>query len=265
MSPEQAGISVAGRRHPQRHLLAGRAPLRALDGNDADREQRLREPPMTEVQRLIRRRSRRGRARGCRRRDDGRRAPAVGPPIGRAPHPAGARRPRLDRHEVPGEGPGPPLRDGQRAWHETSSDTCEASRSRPRRRRGVSAREVRRASTGSLMRRGRGGCLLLVPAGAGVSTWQATAGPRSRTPGAPGAGRRGRAAPAGETVGGAGQRRAQVLPGQGALGRPAQGSGGRAAAATRRSARRSTVPSPRSPRRSPASPSWRRRSETPSA
>ncbi len=101
--------------------------------------------------------------------------------------------------------------------------------------------------------------------GTALATWQAMRAREAERSGDSGAGRRGRAAPAGETVGGAGQRRPQVLPGQGALGRPAEGPGGRAAAATRRSARRSTAPSPRSPRRSPASPLWRRRYETPSA
>ena len=38
MSPEQAGQSGAGRRHPQRHLLAGRAAVRAADRHDAVRQ-----------------------------------------------------------------------------------------------------------------------------------------------------------------------------------------------------------------------------------
>ena len=61
-------------------------------------------------------------------------------------------------------------------------------------------------------RHGRGIC----PARSGGSRREhlaSDAGPPSRTPGALRAGQRGRAAPAGETVGGAGQRRAQVLPG----------------------------------------------------
>ena len=35
MSPEQAEIDAAGRRHAERHLLAGRAALRAADRDDA--------------------------------------------------------------------------------------------------------------------------------------------------------------------------------------------------------------------------------------
>ena len=38
MSPEQAEMSGAGRRHPQRHLLAGRAALRAAHRHDAVRQ-----------------------------------------------------------------------------------------------------------------------------------------------------------------------------------------------------------------------------------
>ena len=37
MSPEQAEMNALGRRHPQRHLLAGRAALRAADRHDAVR------------------------------------------------------------------------------------------------------------------------------------------------------------------------------------------------------------------------------------
>ncbi len=42
---------------------------------------------------------------------------------------AGARRAGLDRDEVPGEGPQPALRDGQRLWRWTSSATWPTSRS----------------------------------------------------------------------------------------------------------------------------------------
>ena len=42
MSPEQARDQRAGYRHPQRHLLAGRSALRAIDRHDAAGKERLR-------------------------------------------------------------------------------------------------------------------------------------------------------------------------------------------------------------------------------
>ena len=44
---------------------------------------------------------------------------------------ADARRAGLDRHEVPGEGPFAPLRNGKRAWRVTSSVTCMTKWSKP--------------------------------------------------------------------------------------------------------------------------------------
>ena len=44
----------------------------------------------------------------------------------RSPPQSGSRRPRLDRDEVPGERPGPAVRDRQRSWPRTSADTLES-------------------------------------------------------------------------------------------------------------------------------------------
>ena len=52
MSPEQAEMS-AGRRYPERHLLAGRAPLRAADGDDTPGRARFREAAYVEILRRI--------------------------------------------------------------------------------------------------------------------------------------------------------------------------------------------------------------------
>ena len=108
------GNQRAGRRHPERHLRAGRRPLRALDRDDAAGE--------TAAQA--------GLLGGGPARDPGGGAAAAEPaavveqhpcePGGEPPdraaeaHSDGARRTRLDRHEVPGQGSGPPLRNGQR-------------------------------------------------------------------------------------------------------------------------------------------------------
>ena len=155
--------------------------------------------------------------------------------------------------------------------YETAGELARRHRALPARRAGrglaavaaVSPREVRGRHRGT-DRHGRGIC----PARRGGSRREhlaSHAGPRSRTPGARRAGRRGRAAPAGETVGGAGQRRAQVLPGQGALGRPAEGPGGRAE--PRRDGPRGARPCGARDRHGVRrrAPRRRRRSETPSA
>ena len=62
------------------------------------------------------------------------------PPHRRATaQPTSPRRARLDRDEVPGKGPQPPLRDSPTAWPATSSATCTTSRCKPARRRLLTA------------------------------------------------------------------------------------------------------------------------------
>ena len=65
MSPEQAELNEPGRRHAQRHLLAGRAAVRAADRHDAVRRRDASaRRPSTRCGGSSARRSRRGRARG---------------------------------------------------------------------------------------------------------------------------------------------------------------------------------------------------------
>ena len=67
MSPEQAGHERPGRRHAQRHLLAGRAAVRAADRHDAVRPRSgSSRRPTTRSAGSSARRSRPSRARGCR-------------------------------------------------------------------------------------------------------------------------------------------------------------------------------------------------------
>ena len=116
MSPEQAELERAGRRHAQRHLLAGRAALRAADRHDAagaaaaarggvlprscgGSARRSRRSPSTRLSRLERDAAV----------DRGAAQDRAGPA-----DEAGARRARLDRDEGAGEGPGAAVRDGQR-------------------------------------------------------------------------------------------------------------------------------------------------------
>ena len=54
MSPEQAEHERAGRRHAQRHLLAGRAALRAADRHDAVRQGAAEKAAYDEMRRIIR-------------------------------------------------------------------------------------------------------------------------------------------------------------------------------------------------------------------
>ena len=116
MSPEQAGMSALDRRrYPQRHLLAGRAPVRAADGQHPDHPQApqgggvRRAPPPDQ-----------GGGAAQAEHAAGRIGRGAGVHLGPAPYGAGqageadARRGGLDRDEGPGEGPQPPLRDGQR-------------------------------------------------------------------------------------------------------------------------------------------------------
>ena len=61
--------------------------------------------------------------------------------------PDSPRRARLDRDEVPGKGPQPPLRNSPTAWPATSSATCTTSRCRPARRRRATASASSLAAT----------------------------------------------------------------------------------------------------------------------
>ena len=117
MSPEQAELARPGRRHPQRHLLAGRAALRAADRHDAVRRaRRSGKAAFDEMRRIIREEepptpehaaelARARRSRPSRRTARCRPAPA---------EPGGAGRARLDRDEGAGEGP--------RRRYETAND-----------------------------------------------------------------------------------------------------------------------------------------------
>ena len=117
MSPEQAELDGARRRHPQRHLLPGRAALRAADRHDAVRPgDASQQAAFDEMRRIIREEEpprpstrlstlRRRRCRPSR--------PSGRPTRGGSSR-LGARRARLDRDEGAGEGPPPALRDGQR-------------------------------------------------------------------------------------------------------------------------------------------------------
>ena len=114
MSPEQAGVQPARHRHPQRRLLAGRAAVRAADRQPAVRRKELEQAGLLEMLRVIREQEP---PRPSTQAEHGR-GPAD---PGRQPRDrageadeAGARRAGLDRDEGAGEGPQPPLRDGQR-------------------------------------------------------------------------------------------------------------------------------------------------------
>ena len=104
----------AGRRHPERHLLARGAPLRTADGNHSVRAQeddrgdlRRRPPPDPRGGSPQAQQPSEGVERGTRR---DLRPPQIG---ACASDQAGAGRARLDRHEGDREGSDPPLRDGQ--------------------------------------------------------------------------------------------------------------------------------------------------------
>ena len=114
--PRAGRAQRPGRRHPERHLLAGRAPLRTADRHDAAREEAAQaRPRSTRSCGSSARKSRQtpSTAAARRRRQLPRIAARRGDGAGQA-GPAGQGRPRLDRDEGAGEGPRPALRDGQR-------------------------------------------------------------------------------------------------------------------------------------------------------
>ena len=126
----------AGRRHAQRHLLAGRAAVRAADRHDAVRQGAVpqggpgRDPPDHP-------RGGAAAAQHAAERVEGVAAVDLRPAAhgaGEADE-AGARGAGLDRDEGAGEGPQPPLRDGQRLRGGRASATCTTSRCRRARRR----------------------------------------------------------------------------------------------------------------------------------
>ena len=139
--PRAGGDVGAGRRYPQRHLLPGRAPVRALDRDDALRPG---DAPQGGARRDAADHPRGGAAEAQHPAQHARRDDSADVSANRRADPrrlgeAGARRAGLDRDEGAGEGPEPPLRDGQRR----SPPTCAApiwttSRCRrARRRRGT--------------------------------------------------------------------------------------------------------------------------------
>ena len=98
-----------GRRHPGRRLRPGRPPLRTVDGDDPFDRDRFRKAAFDEIRRIIReedppRPSTRLSSLGPTLTDVSARA---GPTW--QTRRSGPGRARLDRHEVPGEGPEPPL------------------------------------------------------------------------------------------------------------------------------------------------------------
>ena len=124
MSPEQAEMSEPGHRHAQRHLQPGRAALRTADRQHAvRREGTAGRPAWTRCAAPSARRNRCGPrtrlsqtlvAADVRRRTH--ESPKHPPLTSAAPgtDPPAARRPGLDRDEVPGERPHAALRNGQR-------------------------------------------------------------------------------------------------------------------------------------------------------
>ena len=157
MSPEQAELERPGRRHPERHLLAGRAALRAADRHDAaGARPAARGGASPRSCGGSARRSRRGRS--TRLSDSGERWRRSRPSRQTEPArltQAGAGRPRLDRDEGAGEGPDAAVRDGQRAAPGTSSATWTASRWRRARRRRRTGCGSSPASTARRWRRRR--------------------------------------------------------------------------------------------------------------
>ena len=113
-----------GRRYPQRHLLAGRAPVRAADGQHAAHPQAGQGGGLW-------RGSPHDQGGGAAQAEHAaeRLGRSAGVHLGPAPHGAGqageadARRAGLDRDEGAGEGPQPPLRDGQRLRRRSCSAT----------------------------------------------------------------------------------------------------------------------------------------------
>ena len=158
MSPEQGEVQPARHRHPQRHLFAGRAALRAAGRH----QRRLRENGCTRRRSTkccgsFARRSRpspaRGSARAATRSIDRRQsADRAGPLEQRR-----ARRAGLDRDEVPGEGPQPPLRDGERLRRRHRAPSARRAGGGRSAVGGVPLPQVRPASRGSIHRFDRNG------------------------------------------------------------------------------------------------------------
>ena len=120
MSPEQAGMSGLDVDTRSDIYSPGRAAVRAADRHDAVRPRSgSGRRPTTRSAGSSARRSRPGRARGCRRRS-GQDRRVTGSISAKRRHrageadEAGPRRAGLDRDEGAGEGPQPPLRDRQR-------------------------------------------------------------------------------------------------------------------------------------------------------
>ena len=150
--PRAGGAQRPRHRHPQRHLLAGRAPLRAADRHDAVRAgSGCATAAFDEVLRIIREEEP---PRPSTRLSTTEELPSIAANRGTgaeaAQRPA-ARRAGLDRDEGPGEGPQPPLRVGRRPSRPTCGATWTTSRCRPARRR-------RAIGCGSSCGGTRGGC-----------------------------------------------------------------------------------------------------------
>ena len=138
--PRAGRAQPARHRHPQRHLFAGRAALRAArPARRRSNASALQAAAFDEMLRIIREEEPpKPSTRLSSESDD--RCPRLPIAANRHTEPArlskaGARRARLDRDEGPGKGPQPPLRNGQRPGRRRRSATCTTSRSRPARRR----------------------------------------------------------------------------------------------------------------------------------
>ena len=122
--PRAGGDERAGRRHPQRHLFAGRAAVRTADRHDALRSgSGFDEAAYDEIRRIIREEEpRQAEPDESARLGDTLPSVAAHREVGsQATVGTGPRRAGLDRDEGPGEGPHAPLRDGQRLREQTCS------------------------------------------------------------------------------------------------------------------------------------------------
>ena len=155
MSPEQAEMSGARRRHADGHLLAGRAPLRAAGrGSCPSIPEALRQAGYAEIQRIIREEeppkpSTRASTLGAHGRGGGEAAPDER----RAARAAAAGRPRLDRDEGDGEGPDAALRDGLRARGRPGAASAGRAGGGAAAERWLPDAEVRPAAQGAWRRR----------------------------------------------------------------------------------------------------------------